>query len=173
MTFQVIVAVTFVGFIIYGLTQHAGTGEILSTRPFYSASLDPALIFSGATILCFSFLGFDAISTMSEETIKPKRTIPLAIFLTVAIGGVLFTLTSYFLQQVFPNFQQFKHPDAASLEIAEFVGGAFLHSFFLAGTMSLSSLPPYHHMRVPQDSCMRWEEINHYQSVSSVIFTQH
>ncbi|MCM2988505.1 APC family permease [Bacillus safensis] len=134
-TFQVIVAVTFVGFVIYGLTQNAGSGELLSVRPFYSASLDPALIFSGATILCFSFLGFDAISTMSEETIKPKKTIPLAIFLTVAIGGVLFTLTSYFLQQVFPNFQQFKHPDAASLEIAEFVGGAFLHSFFLAGTM--------------------------------------
>ncbi|BBP90046.1 hypothetical protein BsIDN1_36640 [Bacillus safensis] len=97
-TFQVIVAVTFVGFVIYGLTQNAGSGELLSARLFLFSELrSSAYFFSGATILCFSFLGFDAISTMSEETIKPKKDDSAChFFLTVAIGGVLFTLTSFF-----------------------------------------------------------------------------
>ncbi|MEK4563602.1 amino acid permease [Alkalihalobacillus sp. FSL R5-0424] len=134
-TFQVIVALVFVGFIIKGLTAGLGTGELLSPVPFYSSSLDMSLIFTGASILCFSFLGFDAISTMSEETINPKKNIPRAIFLVVLIGGVLFTVTSYFLHQVYPNFQNYMNAEAVSLEIAGYIGGSFMHSLFLAGTM--------------------------------------
>ncbi|EME76256.1 APC family permease [Bacillus sonorensis] len=133
--FQVIVALTFTGFMITGLANGLGSGELVSAAPFYQPDMEPSLIVSGATILCFSFLGFDAISTMSEETIHPKRNIPLAIFLTVAIGGVLFTAVSYFMQQIYPNYESFRHADSALLEIAFYAGGAFLRSFFLAGTM--------------------------------------
>ncbi|ATH91974.1 APC family permease [Bacillus glycinifermentans] len=134
-TFQVIVALTFAGFMIAGLSSGLGSGELVSAAPFYQPDMEPSLIVSGATILCFSFLGFDAISTMSEETIQPKKNIPLAIFLTVAIGGVLFTAISYFMQQIYPHYESFRHADSASLEIAYYAGGAFLRSFFLAGTM--------------------------------------
>lgn len=87
--FQVIVALTFTGFMITGLANGLGSGELVSAAPFYQPDMEPSLIVSGATILCFSFLGFDAISTMSEETIHPKRNIPLAIFLTVAIWSTV------------------------------------------------------------------------------------
>ncbi|MFO6495809.1 MULTISPECIES: APC family permease [Bacillus] len=133
--FQVIVALTFAGLMITGLARGLGTGELISADPFYRPDMEPSLIVSGATILCFSFLGFDAISTMSEETIDPKKNIPLAIFLTVAVGGTLFTAISYLMQQVYPAFDSFHHADSASLEIAFYTGGAFLRSFFLAGTM--------------------------------------
>ncbi|MED1741302.1 APC family permease [Bacillus swezeyi] len=133
--FQVIVALTFAGFMIAGLASGLGTGKLISADPFYHPDLKPSLIVSGATILCFSFLGFDAISTMSEETIHPKKNIPLAIFLTVAVGGTLFTVMSYLMQQVYPFYDRFQHADSASLEIALYTGGAFLRSFFLAGTM--------------------------------------
>jgi putrescine importer len=72
---------------------------------------------------------------MSEETINPKKNIPRAIFLVVLIGGVLFTITSYFLHQVYPNFQNYVNAEAISLEIAGYIGGSFMHSLFLAGTM--------------------------------------
>ncbi len=42
---------------------------------------------TGATILCFSFTGFDGISNLSEETKDAERVIPRAIFLTALIGG--------------------------------------------------------------------------------------
>ncbi|MCI4126458.1 APC family permease [Bacillus haynesii] len=133
--FQVIVALTFAGFMIAGLADGLGTGELISADPFFRSDIEPSLIVSGATILCFSFLGFDAISTMSEETVNPKKNIPLAIFLTVAVGGTLFTAISYLMQQIYPSYDNFRHADSASLEIALYTGGAFLKSFFLAGTM--------------------------------------
>lgn len=133
--FQTIVLTVFVAFIIYGLSHGMGEGTLLSPEPFYSPTVELPLILTGASILCFSFLGFDAVTTLSEETLNPQQTIPRAIFLIALIGGVMFIGTSYFLQLVFPNFMDFKNPDAASLQIASYVGGAFLHSFFLAGTM--------------------------------------
>ncbi|MFS0787939.1 APC family permease [Shouchella sp. 1P09AA] len=133
--FQILVAGIFVFFIVRGLNNGFGTGELLSMMPFYSTSLEMTTIFTGAAILCFSFLGFDAISTLSEETKNPKRTVPLAIILVVLIGGALFVGISYLMQLVYPHYDTFMSAEAASLEIAHYVGGAFLYSLFLAGTM--------------------------------------
>ncbi|AQT84880.1 putrescine importer PuuP [Paenibacillus larvae subsp. larvae] len=134
-SFQTLVALTFVGFSIQGLIRGMGEGTSLSPAPFFTPDMDFSLILGGASILCFSFLGFDAVTTLSEETINPRKTIPRAILLIALIGGILFTCTSYFLQLVYPDYSSFAEADSASLEIAQFVGGAFMHSFFLAGTM--------------------------------------
>ncbi|RQW18484.1 APC family permease [Bacillus sp. C1-1] len=134
-TFQILVAAIFIFFVIKGLANGFGTGELLSMMPFYSTSLEMTTVFTGAAILCFSFLGFDAISTLSEETKNPKRTVPLAIMLVVLIGGGLFVGVSYLLQLVYPQYDSFVSAEAASLEIAQYVGGAFLYSLFLGGTM--------------------------------------
>ncbi|RAL21445.1 Putrescine importer PuuP [Thermoflavimicrobium daqui] len=134
-TFQTLVLIVFVGFVVKGLISGMGQGTLVSISPFYTANIDLSLIMTGASILCFSFLGFDAVTTLSEETLNPKKTIPRAIFLIALIGGVLFTATSYFLHLIHPNYLSFKSADAASLEIASYIGGAFLHSFFLVGTM--------------------------------------
>lgn len=53
---------------------------------------------TGASILCFSFLGFDGISSLSEEMKDAERVIPKAILLTALIGGLVFIVASYFLQ---------------------------------------------------------------------------
>ncbi|MBE0772490.1 amino acid permease, partial [Escherichia coli] len=42
---------------------------------------------AGAAIAAYSFLGFDALSTLSEETRDPGRTLPRAILLVALIGG--------------------------------------------------------------------------------------
>lgn len=133
-SFQTIVLVVFVGLVIKGLTEGMGMGTLVDASPFYTVSLELPPILAGASILCISFLGFDAVTTLSEETINPTKTIPRAVFLIVLLGGLLFIGTSYFLQLVYPDHTSFHYPDAAALEIAKFVGGAFLHAFFLAGT---------------------------------------
>jgi amino acid transporter len=53
----------------------------------------PAL--SGAAVLALSFLGFDAVSTLSEEAKNARRDIPRAIMLTTLIGGGLFIFVSW------------------------------------------------------------------------------
>ncbi len=42
---------------------------------FLNNQANLALILSGSALLCFSFLGFDAVSTLAEETKRPERTI--------------------------------------------------------------------------------------------------
>ncbi|MTT32213.1 amino acid permease [Terrilactibacillus sp. BCM23-1] len=87
-------------------------------------------IFSGAAIICFCFLGFDAVTTMAEETIHPEKTIPKAIFLIVMIAAAMYIATSYFTQIAYPNFS-FTNPDNAAYHLVQLVGGSLLNTIFM------------------------------------------
>ncbi|WP_321883034.1 APC family permease [Paraburkholderia bannensis] len=89
-------------------------------------------IFAGSAILCLSFLGFDAVSTLSEETRDPRRTVPRAILLCTLASGVLFFLVAFVGQVVYPDWHTFKDLDSASLELMQRVGGNTLSAFFVA-----------------------------------------
>ncbi|WP_434771483.1 APC family permease [Pseudomonas entomophila] len=90
-----------------------------------------ASLMAGAAILCLSFLGFDAVSTLAEETRDPRRDVPRAIVLTTLLAGVLFTALAYLSQLVLPG-SHFADPDAAANEVMLKAGGGFLASFFTA-----------------------------------------
>lgn len=120
---QVVVMVAIVGMVIYGVAHGEGSGTLASSKPFWSENAHVVPMITGATILCFSFLGFDGISSLSEETKDAGRVIPKAIFLTALIGGVIFVVVSYFLQLYFPDISRFKHPDASQPEIMLYVAG--------------------------------------------------
>jgi amino acid transporter len=63
------------------LFQHLGTG----TAPSQTAAFLAALAIAG-----WAFIGFDACSTIAEETHNPKRMVPRAIFLSLSmVGGVV------------------------------------------------------------------------------------
>jgi APA family basic amino acid/polyamine antiporter len=51
-------------------------------------------IMLGAAIVFFAFIGFDSISTHSEEAINPQRDVPLAILASLAICTVLYILVA-------------------------------------------------------------------------------
>lgn len=133
---QGIVMTVFTVLAIRGLMAGEGYGQVLTFQPFFKPGMDWTAIVAGATVLCFSFLGFDAVTTLAEETPHPTKTIPRAIFLVALIGGVLFITTSYFVQAYFPDVSRFKDPGAASPEIALMVGGKLFQIFFLAGTFT-------------------------------------
>ncbi|TNV19017.1 APC family permease [Buttiauxella sp. B2] len=120
---QMFVIVVITGLVIYGVANGEGAGTLTSTKPFWSENANVVPMITGATILCFSFLGFDGISSLSEETKDAGRVIPKAIFLTALIGGVIFVVVSYFLQLYFPDISRFKEPDASQPEIMLYVAG--------------------------------------------------
>ncbi|MFD1706287.1 APC family permease [Siminovitchia sediminis] len=130
-SFQLIFVAAFTFFSIKGLVSGEGAGTLFSTLPFFNLDGSASLVFAGAAILALSFLGFDAVTTLAEETIDAKKVIPKAIFLVTIIGGVLFVLISYLGQLVFPDYMSFKDVDSAGLEIAAFLGGNLFKSFFL------------------------------------------
>lgn len=131
---QILIMVVFIILVIKGLNQGEGTGTVFSLQPFFVEGMNLPVLVTGATILCFSFLGFDAVTTLSEETPNPEKTIPKAIMLTALWGGVIFITTSFFIQLFFPDVSRFKEPDAALPEIALYVGGKLFQSIFLCTT---------------------------------------
>ena len=120
---QMAVMVAITGMVIYGVSHGEGAGTLASSKPFWSEHAQVVPMITGATILCFSFLGFDGISSLSEETKDAGRVIPRAIFLTALIGGAIFIAVSYFLQLYFPDISRFKDPDASQPEIMLYVAG--------------------------------------------------
>lgn len=74
--FQMLVIIIFVALVVKGVMSGEGTGEVLSVQPFIGPHIEMSTLITGATILCFSFLGFDAVTTLSEETTNPTKTVP-------------------------------------------------------------------------------------------------
>lgn len=131
---QISIMVVFVILVVQGLHKGEGVGTVWSLQPFISQNAHLIPIITGATIVCFSFLGFDAVTTLSEETPDAARVIPKAIFLTAMYGGIIFIVASFFMQLFFPDIHRFKDPDAALPEIALYVGGKLFQSIFLCTT---------------------------------------
>ncbi|MGG1481248.1 APC family permease [Bacillus smithii] len=131
---QIAIMIVFIILVIKGLHQGEGAGKVLAIQPFFTEDMKFTALVEGATVLCFSFLGFDAVTTLSEETQNASKTIPRAIFLTALIGGIIFITTSFFIQLFFPDISRFKHPGQALPEIALYVGGKLFQSVFLVIT---------------------------------------
>jgi amino acid transporter len=102
--------------------------------PFWSPDADLGKLITGATILCFSFTGFDSLSSLAEETKDTKKTLPRAIFLTALISGLIFVFATYFMQLYFPGdpTRYFQLVDETQPEILLLVGGAFFQSVVLS-----------------------------------------
>lgn len=109
----------------------AGAGEW--TRPFY----DPKTfafpsVSAGASLAVLTYIGFDGISTLSEEVHNPRRNILLASVMVCIITGVLASIQVYFAQMVWPG-TSFPDQDTAFCYVAGKAGGQWLfHTVNLA-----------------------------------------
>lgn len=107
----VIVFVTAIRY-IHGIPH--GADPIYFTRPFY----DPATftwgnLFGCTSIAVLTYIGFDGISTLSEEAENPRRNIMLATVLTCVVIGILSAAEVYIAQLVWPASQAFPNEDTA------------------------------------------------------------
>lgn len=110
--------------------------------PFYDpATFAPGRMFHGASIAVLTYIGFDGISTMSEEVENPRRNILLATVLTCFAIGVLSAIEVYLAQLVWPGRVPFPLDmvDTAFVEVARRVGGSFLFHL-LNGTLLIANM---------------------------------
>jgi putrescine importer len=98
------------------------------THPFYDPrTFQPSSVFAGTSVAVLTYIGFDAVSTLSEEAKDPRRNILLATVLVCSITGVLSGLEVYAAQLVwgsklFPT----NYVESAFAIISRQVGGAVL-----------------------------------------------
>ncbi|GAA2057452.1 amino acid permease [Leifsonia soli] len=127
---QIVFIVVFVATGIAYLSGGATVPNLLD--PFFSGDATLGGIAAGAAILALAFLGFDAVSTLSEEAKDARKSIPRAIILCTLVGGLLFIVTAYVAGLVFPDFANFTDTDSAPLDVMTRVGGGALFTFFTA-----------------------------------------
>jgi amino acid transporter len=102
-------------------------GLAFFTRPFYDPQTFalPAVL-GGTSLAVLTYIGFDGISTLSEEAENPKRNILLATVLVCLITGVLASVEVYAAQLVWPGSQPFPDVDTAFVHVAGRAAGAWL-----------------------------------------------
>jgi putrescine importer len=125
MSIVVVIFFVFVIRFIWGLHEY---GPGFFTQPFYNpATFSFGGVFRGTSIAVLTYIGFDAISTFSEEVENPRRNIMLATVLVCLITGVLASLEVYAAQLVWGSkpFAADKVESAFPL-VARQAGGWFL-----------------------------------------------
>ena len=123
---QLALLVIVMGFALWALAHHVG-GAHLSLRPFYQpGALTPSLIFGALSLAVLSFLGFDAISTLSEESRGGSAAIARATMLSLCIAAFLFVAQTYVISLFVLDRSSFPTGDptnAAFYDIANRIGG--------------------------------------------------
>jgi amino acid transporter len=109
-------AVFFAARYVFG---HPHDGAGFYTRPFYDPSLwNTKAVLGGTSIAVLTYIGFDGISTLSEEAENPRRNILLATVLTCLVIGILSAVEVYAAQLIWPASQPFPDVDTAFVHVA-------------------------------------------------------
>ncbi len=96
---------------------HSGLGFF--SRPFYDpATFRAGNILGGTSIAVLTYIGFDGISTLSEEVENPRRNILLATVLTCVVIGILSAFQVYAAQLIWPATQPFPDETTAFVYVA-------------------------------------------------------
>lgn len=135
LVFSIVVMAVFVVMVIAQLAHASADGQSVPlVQPFFHDGVTLGAVLTGATIVCFSFIGFDAVTMYAEEAKTPK-IMPRAILLTVIIGGAIFLIAAYFTQLRFPSSSVFPTEaieDSTLPEIGLQVGGPVLQAVLTA-----------------------------------------
>lgn len=102
-------------------------GELMHwTKPFYNPdTFSFSAVSTGASLAVLTYIGFDGISTLSEEVHNPRKNILRATVLVCLITGILASIQVYFAQMVWPE-TTFPDQDTAFTYVAGRAGGQWL-----------------------------------------------
>jgi APA family basic amino acid/polyamine antiporter len=87
----------------------------------------------GAAIIFFSYIGFDAVSTASEEAKNPQRDIPIGIIASLIICTVLYVAIALVLTGLIP-WDRLNVPDPLAVALQ------YIHADWAAGILALGAV---------------------------------
>lgn len=128
---ELVALAVFIAFAVnYVFIQGNGAGGFVLDPVYQPANVDLSFVAAAASIAVLSFLGFDGISTLAEETERPERAVGNATVAALIILGLIFVVQTYLAALVQPDFRGL-NPDLAFFQIGREAGGAFLYYFLL------------------------------------------
>ena len=127
---EILVLVAFIFLGVKYVLNGGGYGE-LSLDPIYQpGKVDFNFIASGISIAALSFLGFDGMSTLAEETIEPEKTIGKAILIALSIIIVVFVAQTYVAALILPDWEN-TNLATGFFDAAELAGGELFRKILL------------------------------------------
>jgi amino acid transporter len=122
----VVIAVFFLLGIRY-LLRASGIPGLLTLEPLYNPhTFRWNTVLTATSLAALTYIGFDGVTTLAEETVNPKRTVPLATVIVCVLTGFLSGAESYLAQRVWPDYNSFPNLDTAFLDVTRRIGGTTL-----------------------------------------------
>ncbi|MUV36417.1 putative amino acid permease YvbW [Lentibacillus sp. JNUCC-1] len=129
MIFLVFELMVLIIFLVVGIHAIATgvNGATFSFDPLYNPdTFSMSVVMGAVSIAVLSFLGFDAISTLSEESAGGPKAIGKATVYSLLIVGVLFMVQTWVAALIYPDFNSFEDIGTAFYETATIAGGEWL-----------------------------------------------
>jgi len=107
-------------------------------------------IMAGAAIIFFAYIGFDVVSTAAEETVNPKRDVPLGLMICLGTVIFLYVAVAFVLTGMVP-FRQIDVGNAlpaALSRIGIHWGGALVATGAIIGMISTLLITVYGQIRI-------------------------
>ncbi len=105
-------------------------------RPFYDpSSFSWSRVSSGTALAVLTYIGFDGISTLSEEVENPRRNVLLATVIVCLFTGIFGALQVYLAQLVWPDWRSYPDVDTAIVHVAKRAGGPLLFAIINAALL--------------------------------------
>jgi putrescine importer len=127
LAFMCAVIVAFVALAVHYLWHSAGWGGLFSIQPFYDPkTFNSHKIWMATSFAALTYIGFDGVTTLSEDVQNPKRNVLLATVIVCLFTGVFGGLEVYLGQRVWPNWRTFPNLETAFMDVCHRVGGSVL-----------------------------------------------
>ncbi len=127
LAFMCVVIAAFVGLAVHYLWHSGGWGGLFSIQPFYDPkTFSSHKIWMATSFAALTYIGFDGVTTLSEDVENPKRNVLLATVIVCLFTGVFGGLEVYLGQRVWPNWRTFPNLETAFMDVCHRVGGSVL-----------------------------------------------
>jgi APA family basic amino acid/polyamine antiporter len=100
---KILVLLFFIGFLIYMVSP---SQMAANWHPFQPTGWGGT--FAGAAVVFFAYIGFDAVSTVAEETKNPARDLPIGIIASLIICTIFYVVVAAVFTGVMP-YQELVH----------------------------------------------------------------
>jgi len=136
---ELVTLALFVVLGVHALYSGHGAGG-LTLRPVYDPSVFSIATVAGATsIAVLSFLGFDGISTLAEESGGDHNSVGRATLVSLVLVGTLFIVQTWIATDL-ARGMRFAAPETAFYEISERAGGPWLRQITIGAVVIASGI---------------------------------
>jgi amino acid transporter len=119
-----VVIAAFLWLAVRYLFHLGGWGALFSTQPFYDPkTFNGHQIWMATSFAALTYIGFDGITTLSEDVKNPKRNVLLATVLVCLFTGIFSGVEVYLGQRVWPDWHGFINLETAFMDVCQRVGG--------------------------------------------------